>query len=91
MSLICIHPVVIVSAVAPLLISIESDPTLVAIAFAMGWGLGCAVNPMSGTNLILNTRYGVSNWAVAYSNIRFSGTLYLFAIVLLHLYELVIA
>ena len=88
LSLICIHPVVIVSVLAPLLISIESDPTLVAIAFAMGWGLGCAVNPMSGTNLILNTRYGVSNWAVAYSNVGFSGTLYIVAVVLLYLYEL---
>jgi hypothetical protein len=54
---------------------------------AMGWGLGCAVNPMSGTNLVLGTRYGVNNWAIARSNVAFSATLYVLAVGLLFLYE----
>ncbi len=86
-SLLCVHPVVVVSVVAPLVLPIAPDQTLLAITFAMGWGLGCAVNPMSGTNLILGTRYGVSNWAIGRSNIAFSATLFFFAVALIYLYQ----
>ncbi|MDP6580470.1 MAG: hypothetical protein QF681_07435 [Vicinamibacterales bacterium] len=86
-SLACIHPVVVVSVVVPLLQSIDPDPSFVAIAFAMGWGLGCAVNPMSGINLVLSTRYGASNWALGRNNVAFSATLYPVAVGLLFLYE----
>jgi hypothetical protein len=71
----------------PLLQSIDPDPSFVAIAFAMGWGLGCAVNPMSGINLVLSTRYGASNWALGRNNVAFSATLYPVAVGLLYLYE----
>ena len=60
-SLMCVHPIVIVSAAAPLVLTVAPDPTLLAIVFAMGWGLACVLNPMSGINLVLHTRYGVSN------------------------------
>lgn len=86
-SLICIHPVVMVSVVVPLVLTTSPDPTFVALVMAMGWGLGCAVNPMSGTNLVLNTRYGVSNWGIARSNVAFSATLYVLAVGLLFVYE----
>ena len=86
-SLACIHPVVVVSVVVPLLQSIDFDPSFAAIVFAMGWGLGCAVNPMSGINLVLSTRYGANNSALGRSNVAFSATLYPVAVGLLYLYE----
>ena len=86
-SLMCIHPVVIVSVAAPLLATTGADPTFLAIVFAMGWGLGCALNPMSGINLVLHTRYGVSNWTLGRTGIPFSATLYPVAVGLLHIYE----
>ena len=55
----------------------------------MGWGLGCAVNPMSGVNVILSSRYGVSNWRLARGNLAFSATLYAVAVGLLYLYQAV--
>ena len=85
----CIHPVVIVGVVAPLVERIDLDPTFLAVALAMGWGLGCAVNPMSGVNVILSSRYGVSNWRLARGNLAFSATLYAVAVGLLHLYQAV--
>ncbi len=85
----CIHPVVIVGVVAPLVERIDLDPTFLAVTLAMGWGLGCAVNPMSGVNVILSSRYGVSNWRLARGNLAFSAALYGVAVGLLYLYQAV--
>ena len=86
-SLICIHPIVVISVVPPLIGVLDVDPTFLAIVFAMGWGLACALNPMSGVNLVLHTRYGVSNWAIGRSAIPFSAALYPVAVGLLFVYE----
>lgn len=88
-SAVCIHPVVIVGVVAPLVERIDLDPTFLAVALAMGWGLGCAVNPMSGVNVILSSRYGVSNWRLARGNLPYSAALYGIAVGLLYLYQAV--
>jgi hypothetical protein len=85
-SLIGVHPVIVVSAAAPLLAPIDPDPNLLAMVFAMGWGIGCAVNPLSGTILALHGRYGINNWVLARSNFAFGATLCIFAIGLLHTY-----
>ena len=86
-SLVGIHPVVIVGVAAPLAGTIGADPTLLATAFAMGWGLGCAVNPMSGINMVLSSRYGISNWRVARGNVVYSAALYCVAVGLLYLFQ----
>ncbi len=88
-SLLCIHPVVLVSVAPPLIGMLGIDPTFLAIVFAMGWGLACALNPMSGVNLVLHTRYGVNNWALGRSAIPFSAALYPVAVGMLYVYELV--
>ena len=87
-SLVCIHPAVLVGVAAGLVETMPFDPTLLATTFAMGWGLGCAVNPMSGVNVVLATRYGADNWRIARSNIAFSATLCVVAVGLLYLYQL---
>lgn len=86
-SLVGIHPVVIVGVAAPLAGTLDADPTLLATTFAMGWGLGCAVNPMSGINMVLSSRYGISNWRVARGNVAFSAALYCVAVGLLYLFQ----
>ena len=86
-SLVCIHPAVLVGVTVALVETIEVDPTLLATAFAMGWGLGCAVNPLSGVNVVLATRYGADNWRIARSNVAFSAALFVVAVGLLYLYE----
>ena len=87
-SLMCVHPIVVVSVAAPLVLTVNPDPTLLAIVFAMGWGLACGLNPMSGINLVLHTRYGVSNWAIGRTGIRFSLALYPVAVGSIYLYDL---
>ena len=86
-SLVCIHPAVLVGVTAALVETTAFDPTLLATAFAMGWGLACPVNPMSGVNVVLATRYGADNWRIARSNVTFSATLYVVAVGLLYLYQ----
>jgi hypothetical protein len=86
-SVFCIHPAVLVGVTVALVETIEFDPTLLATTFAMGWGLGCAVNPLSGVNVVLASRYGADNWRIARSNVAFSATLYIAAVGLLYLYE----
>lgn len=88
-SLVGIHPVVIVGVAAPLAGTVDADPTLLATAFAMGWGLGCAVNPMSGINMVLSSRYGIDNWRVARGNVAFSAALFCVAAGLLYLFQYV--
>ena len=88
-SLICIHPAVLMGITVALVETVEHDPTLLAMTFAMGWGLGCAVNPLSGVNIVLATRYGANNWRIARSNIAYSATLYPVAAGLLYLYEFI--
>ena len=82
-----VHPVVVVSTVVPLFASVDPDPNLMAMLFVMGWGIGCSISPLSGTNVILSGRYGVSNWRIARRNIGFCGLMTLFGIIGLHTYE----
>ena len=86
-SLVCIHPAVLVGVTVALVETIEFDPTLLATTFAMGWGLGCAVNPLSGVNVVLASRYGADNWRIARSNITYGATLFFVAVGLLYLYQ----
>ena len=57
-----------------------------AMVFVIGWGTGCAVNPLSGTNLTLHGRYGVNNWRIGRENLAFASLLCGAAIALMHLY-----
>ena len=82
-----VHPVVVVSTAAPLFATVDPDPNLMAMLFVMGWGIGCSISPLSGTNVILSGRYGVSNWRIARRNIGYCGLMTLFAVVGLHAYE----
>ena len=82
-----VHPVVVVSTAVPLLAPLDPDPSLMALLFVMGWGIGCAISPLSGTNVMLHGRYGVSNWVISRNNAGFCSIMTITAIGLLHLYE----
>lgn len=86
-ALLGVHPVVVVSTAVPLFATVDPDPNLMALLFVMGWGIGCAISPLSGTNVTLSGRYGVSNWRIARRNIGFCGLMTVFAIIGLHAYE----
>lgn len=60
-----VHPVVPLSIAATLLRPLDPDPALMVMTFVMGWGIGCAGNPVSGQVLTLQVRYGVAGWRFA--------------------------
>ena len=85
-----VHPVVVVSTAVPLLSPLHPDPSLLALLFVMCWGIGCAISPLSGTNVTLHGRYGISSWLISRRNIGYCTAMSIVAIGLLHNYELVI-
>ncbi|MEM7375998.1 MAG: hypothetical protein AAF460_00700 [Pseudomonadota bacterium] len=71
-----VHPIVTVSAMAPVLLSLSPPPLLIALTFLFVWSLGTSVSPMSATLLTVQGRYGLSSWRVALANAPFACVLY---------------
>ncbi len=67
-----IHPIVMISSFAPMILSLEPDPNLLAATFLFGWHLGTCSSPLSGTNLVFQGRYGIPGWKIAFWNWPYS-------------------
>ncbi len=52
-----VHPIILISSMAPLLVHLHPDPTLLGMTFLFCWGLSTAVTPLSGANLALIACY----------------------------------
>jgi len=74
-----VHPVVTVSGATPLVMSLNPDPNLLAVVYLLAWSLGTCASPLSGTHLVFQGRYGVSNWRAAAGNWPFVAVLYIAA------------
>ena len=82
-----VHPVVPLTIAATLLAPLDPDPTLMVMSFVMGWGIGCAGNPLSGQVLILQARYSVAGWRFSRWNARWCLALAAAGAGLLHAWE----
>lgn len=82
-----IHPIIVVSILAAMLVPISPDPDLTAAMFLMTWSIGNAASPLSGTHLILQGRYGIPSWRFSRWNVVYVPTMLLIAAGALHLYE----
>lgn len=78
--LVGVHPVISIAAVASVLGPVISEPTLFALAGTIAWGTAAAVGPISGLNVFLAGRFGVSGFEVARRNFA-----YLFVVAVLSL------
>ncbi|MEM7292569.1 MAG: hypothetical protein AAF420_04110 [Pseudomonadota bacterium] len=63
-----IHPIIMISSFSPMLLSLDPNPTLLAATYLYGWHLGTCANPLSGTNLVFQGRYGIASWRLALWN-----------------------
>jgi hypothetical protein len=79
-ALVGIHPVISIAAIASILGPTISEPTLFAVAGTIAWGTAAAVGPISGLNVFLAGRFGVSGFEVARRNFP-----YLFVVAVLSL------
>ena len=63
-----IHPIIMISSFAPMILTLDPDPNLLAVTFLFAWHLGTCSNPLSGTNLVFQGRYGIAGWKIAFWN-----------------------
>ncbi|WP_133119036.1 hypothetical protein [Mycolicibacterium agri] len=68
-ALVGVHPVISIAAVASVFGPVISEPTLFALAGTIAWGTAAAVGPVSGLNVFLAGRFGVSGFEVARRNL----------------------
>jgi len=71
-----IHPVIIIASITPILSAVNPDPVLLGLTYIFGWSLGTCVSPLSGTNLVMQGRFGVVAWRIALQNWPYCVVLY---------------
>ncbi len=80
-----VHPVISIAVVGHWIMPIAPDQTLLAIMFLMSWALGVSTSPISGINLALHGRYGVSGGAIFRWNLPYGIKMYIAGCVILML------
>jgi len=80
-----IHPVILIVSVTPIMLAINPDPVLLGLTFLFGWSLGTCISPLSGTNLVMQGRFGIVAWRGAMQNWPYIAVLYCVACVILML------
>lgn len=66
-----IHAVVSIVIASAWLLPLNPDPLLLAMVFLMAWGVGLSINPMAGTHLSLQGRFGLSAVVQTRANYRY--------------------
>lgn len=79
MSLVGVHPVISIAALAAVIGPLDPDPTLFAMAGMIAWGASAAAGPISGLNIYLSGRFGVNNFAIARENLPYLGIVMILA------------
>lgn len=82
-----VHPLITISAVAPLLWPLSPDPSLLGMCFLLGWGLATGTSPLSGSNLALASRYNLSAALILRWNLCYGLMMYAIASLLLGAYS----
>jgi len=64
-AIIGIHPVILISSLTPLILTLDPNPNLLAVTYLFAWNLGTCSSPLSGTNLVFQGRYDIPSWKAA--------------------------
>ena len=81
-----IHPIIQIVAFTPLILTSGPNPELLGITYLFSWALGTCGSPLSGTNLVMQGRFGIVAWRGAMQNWPFIAVMYGFACMILLLY-----
>lgn len=79
-----VHPVVTVSGLTPLILTLEPNPDFLATVYLLAWSLGTCASPLSGTHLVFQGRYGISSWKAAARNWPYVVAMYIAALPFLY-------
>ena len=82
-----VHVIMIMAVTAPLLLTLEPNPNLLAMTFLAAWGLGSAINPVSGTLLVMQGNYHIKGSQIARANTLPIAALYAINCVALFFYS----
>ena len=81
------HPVTSVVLAGSLLGSSVTDPDLFGMTLLMGWALGVGLSPLSGIQLTLQARYGLSARALLRANRNYAVLMFLVCCLTLYVYQ----
>lgn len=84
-ALLGLHPIIGVSTLASLLSLESGEQTRFAFVALAAWGVGTSVGPLSGINLSLQGRYGVSGYRMMKHNLPYAGFMSLLVLAILTL------
>jgi hypothetical protein len=84
-AIIGIHPVILISSLTPLILTLEVNYNLLAVTYLFAWNLGTCASPLSGTNLIFQSRYNIPSWKAAVWSWPYVLVMYLLAAIWLQL------
>lgn len=82
-----VHVIMVMAVTAPLLLTLEPNPNLLAMTFLAAWGLGSAINPVSGTLLVMQGNYHIKGSQIARANTLPIAALYAINCVALFIYS----
>ena len=85
-----IHPIVMISSFASMILALEPNPHLLAATFLFGWHIGTCANPLSGTNLVFQGRYGIASWKIAFWNWPYAIAMLIVGVFWLRLVETIL-
>ncbi|WP_447957779.1 hypothetical protein [Vreelandella sp. EE7] len=75
-----LHPIIGVSVLASILNLSASEQTLFAFVALSSWAVGTSVGPLSGINLSLQGRYGVSGYQMMRDNLAYAAIMSLLSL-----------
>jgi hypothetical protein len=84
-AIIGIHPVILISSLTPLILTLDPNPNLLAVTYLFAWNLGTCSSPLSGTNLVFQGRYNIPSWKAAIWSWPYVIVMYLIAAIWLQL------
>ena len=82
-----VHVIMIMAVIAPLLLTLDPNPNLLAMTFLSAWGLGSAINPVSGTLLVMQGNYHIKGSHLASANTLPIAALYAINCAALYIYS----
>ena len=84
-----VHVIMIMAVIAPLLLTLNPDPNLLAMTFLSAWGLGSSINPVSGTLLAMQGNYNIKGSKIAQANLPPIAFLYVINCLGFYVYSII--
>ena len=79
-----IHPIILISSLTPLILTLNPNPTLLAFAYLVSWNLGTGSSYLSGTHLVFQGRYNIPSWKAAFWNWPYALVMFAIAVIWMH-------